>query len=85
MAKTVDTFRALADLLDEPEVLAQVAVRHAGEQAERIAKLEQLCRDMYERIQVRDNDVAKNFGWSKQACLFSDRMAALGLLDGSKE
>ena len=49
---------------------------------ERGIQLEQLCRDMYERIQLRDKEVSATFGWSKQACLFSDRMDALGLLEG---
>lgn len=50
----------------------------------RIEQLEQLCRDMYERVQMRDKEVSRNFGWSKQACLFSDRMEALGLLEGGE-
>ena len=53
-----------------------------GEQNVRIEKLEELCRDMYERIQVRDKDVSETFGWSKQAYLFSDNMKELGLLKG---
>ena len=77
MTTAGDTFRALADLLDQPEVMTHVALDVVKNQKKRIEQLEDLCRDLY-----KNHCANQRWHGAFPVEHLTERMDELGLLEG---